>query len=302
MASLRSENSTNVRFGAPAVEADLALDHFLTPPRGERPTIERQLLEQADTWTILAAGSTVRVWSWGAGPIALLVHGWGGRGSQLAPLIQPLLESGRQVVTFDAPAHGDSSGTRATGVTMAQTVLAVAASIGGNIESVIAHSFGAAATTIALSRGLAPKRVAYIAPLFSLERSVRRYMNATQMAPEVRVAFLAAVERDVAPFVEVDGPVLAPRFTTPLLVVHDHDDREVPHTDGAEAAEVWPGAKLVTTRGLGHRRILADEDVVQTVTAYATATKAVRLLLDEAGQIELDLWDREARLRRAFPW
>ena len=52
------------------------------------------------------------------------------------------------------------------------------------------------------------------------------------------------------------------------LVVHDSDDMEVPWTNGADVAAAWPGAELVTTQGLGHRRILRDAGIVARVTAF----------------------------------
>jgi hypothetical protein len=51
-------------------------------------------------------------------------------------------------------------------------------------------------------------------------------------------------------------------------VFHDRDDAEVPWSDGAAIAGAWPGARLVTTDGLGHRRILRDERVVSQAVAF----------------------------------
>ena len=42
----------------------------------------------------------------------------------------------------------------------------------------------------------------------------------------------------------------------------DLDDVEVPYREGQLLAHAWPGARLVTTAGLGHRRILRDARVV----------------------------------------
>jgi pimeloyl-ACP methyl ester carboxylesterase len=55
----------------------------------------------------------------------------------------------------------------------------------------------------------------------------------------------------------------------PLLVIHDRDDAEVPWTDGADLVDAWPGARLLLTRGLGHRRILHDAVVVQATASFA---------------------------------
>ena len=44
----------------------------------------------------------------GQGPVAYLMHGWGGRGAQFAALVEPLATAGYRVVMLDAPSHGDS--------------------------------------------------------------------------------------------------------------------------------------------------------------------------------------------------
>jgi hypothetical protein len=53
----------------------------------------------------------------------------------------------------------------------------------------------------------------------------------------------------------------------PVLVVHDTDDREVPYADGPRLAEVF-GARLLTTNGLGHRRILFAREVVAAAVEF----------------------------------
>ena len=67
---------------------------------------------------------------------------------------------------------------------------------------------------------------------------------------------------------EFDIPALAAAQSGPLLVIHDRGDAEVPWSDGAAIAAAWPGARLVTTEGLGHRRILKDEGVVDLAVRF----------------------------------
>lgn len=286
------ENSTNVRSAN-------ALAAFLRPPREARPLSESSLLAVADTIGALPSGA--RVWSWGEGPIALLVHGWGGRGAQLGGFVPTLVNAGWKVVAFDAPAHGDSPGTRTTLDEMAGTLRAVA-DWHGPVDAVIAHSFGAAATTVALSRGLRAGRVAFLAPLFAVEASVERYVTALGMSAESRAAFLAALSdanRGAGPD-QLDGPKLAPAMTAPLLVVHDQADREVPYRDGVAAATLWPGAGLITTVGLGHRKILGDPHVISLVREFVAGAAPRRLLLDDAARIDRELADRSLRLLRSY--
>src|SRR5688572_13678689 len=111
----------------PAHAARLAARLFLTPPRPKRPTHEAAVLSAAREDAVEVGGRRVRTWTWGDGPTVLLVHGWGGRGSQLAAFVEPLLAHGLSVTAFDAPAHGDSDGRQATLPEMIAALRAVAA-------------------------------------------------------------------------------------------------------------------------------------------------------------------------------
>jgi pimeloyl-ACP methyl ester carboxylesterase len=57
-------------------------------------------------------------------------------------------------------------------------------------------------------------------------------------------------------------------MTTPLLVVHSADDREVPLGEGKEIAAGWAGATLREVDGLGHLRILRDPDIQAEAVAF----------------------------------
>jgi len=52
------------------------------------------------------------------------------------------------------------------------------------------------------------------------------------------------------------------------LVVHDRADREVSYGAGLALARAWKGARLVATRGLGHRKILRAVEVVQDTVDF----------------------------------
>ena len=61
---------------------------------------------------------------------------------------------------------------------------------------------------------------------------------------------------------ELHVPSMAPGIRAPLLVLHDRGDEVIPWSDGEAIAAAWPGAKLVTTEGLGHRRLVQEPEVV----------------------------------------
>src|SRR5262245_30745683 len=106
---------------APTRAAGLAERLFLTPPRSRRPAAETTLLAAAHSHPCRVGGRRIHVSMWGAGPAVLLVHGWGGRGTQLGAFVEPLVADGFSVVAFDAPGHGESE--RGT-VTIPEMVMA----------------------------------------------------------------------------------------------------------------------------------------------------------------------------------
>lgn len=308
MATSRSKKSTNVRFirwvmeaidrVSPSLAGELALRAFLTPAKPARPEREREILASATSIPMSAGGLPLAAWSWGpsTAPVVLLVHGWAGRGAQLGALVPALLAHGRRVVTWDAPAHGDSPGKTTTLVSMAEVLREVAARV-GPVEAVIAHSFGCAATTIALARGLAVERVVYVAPLYTIGQTVDRFARTFGLSEAARRDFDAALAHaNLAARDDVEGAQLAPGMTAPLYVVHDRDDREVPYAEGVATARAWPDARMLTTGGLGHRRVLTDPEVVAAIADFAAGmVPGLEGVLDEATMIERELANPERR-------
>ena len=63
---------------------------------------------------------------------------------------------------------------------------------------------------------------------------------------------------------------MAREMTAPLLVVHDRDDRETFWSEGNALVEAWPGARLISTSGLGHRRVLREPAVIEEARQFVT--------------------------------
>ena len=74
---------------------------------------------------------------------------------------------------------------------------------------------------------------------------------------------------------QLEVPRIAPRLTAQALVIHDRDDRMMPWLHGATVARHWPGARLMSTDGLGHRRILANEGVSRAAADFIAGRSAV---------------------------
>ncbi len=103
--------------------------------------------------------------------------------------------------------------------------------------------------------------------------SLRGYLR---YGPRVRAAFDKAVDEWVGIGVrEFDARVQARHVEAPpTLVITDRGDRQTAYADVVDFAGSI-GAPLVTTEGLGHRKILRDPAVVERVLDFITAQDAL---------------------------
>lgn len=276
--------STNVRFAAasllaPQLAGAWAERLFLTPPR---PTIGETALDLIDARAELLAHKSraVATWEWGwkspRAPAVLLAHGWGGHAAQMRAFVFPLLSAGYRVVVYDQPAHGVSEG-RLTGLPDFADVLAEVAAYHGDVKAVIAHSLAAAGAALALAQGKAAfAKAILISPPADIVGYSRRFARWHWMPEAVRRAMQAAIEeRYGVAWESLDVPRLATRLRARALIIHDRDDRIVPWTQGAQIASHWPGARLLSTDGLGHGHILEDDTVTRVAADFVSGRSSV---------------------------
>jgi pimeloyl-ACP methyl ester carboxylesterase len=275
-AFLLSRISTNVRFSAsaflfPDVATALAERMFLTPPRARDAAASALDLIDARSSFLEHKGRHIAMWRWGAreAPAVLLAHGWGGYAAQMRAFVFPLLQAGYRVIAYDQPAHGVSEG-RLTGLPDFADVLAEVAAFHGSVEGVVAHSLGGAAAALTLANGKASfKKVVLVSPPSDLVGYSRRFARWYWMPEAVRKGMQAAIEeRYGVRWENLEVPRVAPRLSAQALVIHDRNDRLMPWTHGDSVARHWPGAKLMSTEGLGHRRILSDERVTRAAAEF----------------------------------
>ncbi len=56
--------------------------------------------------------------------------------------------------------------------------------------------------------------------------------------------------------------------TVPSLLIHDANDDDIPWQEGQAVAQAWNNARFIKTSGLGHRRILRDDFVIERTVSY----------------------------------
>ena len=205
---------------------------------------------------------------WGEGDTVLLVHGWERHRASLSAFVTPLLESGKRVVAFDAPAHNDSPGRTANPFKFTQAILAVADDI-GDLAGIVGHSVGGGATVLALHEGLKAERAVLLAAASDWEYQLRFFTRFMTLTPAASDRFVNHLERQAGrSLATLSAARLAPTITQPVLLFHDSKDGRVPYRDSVALHTHLPNAELVTLEGSGHSALLHDPAVVSRTIAF----------------------------------
>jgi pimeloyl-ACP methyl ester carboxylesterase len=248
---------------------------FRTPPRHALLPREKRALKTGEFRWLPFRGGQLATWTFGRGPLVLAVHGWGGHGGRLSTFFAPLVDAGFSVVTFDAPSHGGSSGDLAALPDFVDAIEAIAANR-GSLAGIVAHSLGATAAGLAIRRGLDVSGAVLLAPPADPETYAGRFARYLHIPKPVCGRMK---ERLLVRYAtRWDDLRLTERFAADdrdqpgILIFHDRRDCRVPWKDGSAVADAWPGARLVTTRGLGHHKILRDPAVIAGSIAFLAAS------------------------------
>lgn len=260
-----------------AVRAALRLFGTPLPPRWLRRNRPWPAHWTHERWPFERAGLTLyrdtRVAA--DAPAVLLVHGWGGHAGQMLPLAQALADAGLQVLLLEMPAHGRSAGRVSNLPQFARALDYTAARLhaqGLELQAVVAHSLGANAAAYAGSRGLALHRLVLLAPPASPHAYTQLFARMFGLSERTRGAMQTRIEaREAILMPQFEPPAVGPRITIPTLVVHDRGDRVNRYADGEAYARTIAGARLLSTEGLGHMKLLQDAAVLAEVTAFVAA-------------------------------
>lgn len=260
---------------SPGLAAAGAARLFLRTRRYPISERERADLQTARRVDVDSEQGPLAVWIWGErvggeqnAPTVALLHGWEGWAAQLGAFVAPLVDAGFRVVGVDAPGHGSSPGRVSSLVAIAQALRALEPHY-GPFAGVVAHSAGTVGVTHALTRGLAAARVVCVAPGVDLQAYADGFSRLIGLSPEASRRMRQRIEQQIGvTWDELDPRRAAADLRVPLLVIHDRTDREAPFAGGEALARSWPGARLLATEKLGHRRILRDEAVIQAATAF----------------------------------
>jgi pimeloyl-ACP methyl ester carboxylesterase len=232
--------------------------------------LEEEYLKNADKFEIVVNQKNIQCWKWGSGPTVIFVHGWNGKGIQFLPFLKKFREAGYSVLTLDLPGHGESEGKYSNYFEISDTVRALLnQNVRSDIMGIVGHSLGAAAIINALDKESLSIPAVLIAPALRLKEMLEYAFFSHGIPPKVFYGLIKDFEMRMGYNLSSDNPInLVTKQSLPALIIHDQSDKITPFKDSAEASVLVPSLQLISTSGLGHRRILFDDEVIQETFQY----------------------------------
>ncbi|MCF8150412.1 MAG: alpha/beta hydrolase [Burkholderiaceae bacterium] len=246
--------------------------------RTQRPVVSQAQQEAMTPAIPLRYGSAGNMaWSWGRGPLLVLVHGWNGRAAQMAPLATKLAGAGFRCVAIDVTGHGDSPGRRTGWRHFVEDTAAISETLGEGVHAYIGHSAGGLAMMAARAiKGIAARRfVCVCAPShpFPPIRAVRQRLSPRPAQIENYKNYIAG--QFDSDWDQLESGRAFAGAGADLLLFYDEKDRYVDHTEGDRIQTWCPGAQLIKTGSYGHSRVLAAPELERAITGFLQSEPAV---------------------------
>jgi esterase/lipase len=252
--------------------AEKAFELFCTPQlrtKKDLPTV----FKKSEKIEFPFEGNIVRGYRWNrpSSKKALILHGYESSVINFEKYIEPLIQKSYEVLAFDAPAHGRSTGKSITVISYKNLVHHIWNNY-GPIDSFITHSFGGLTLSLALEEitHSPTTRIVLIAPAAETKTAIDNFFKLLKLDDEVRKEFNKIIEEQGGkPPDWYSVSRVAPKLIGQVLFLQDKDDPMTPVSDVKPIMDKnYPNFKFIISEGLGHRKIYRDEHSFKKIMEF----------------------------------
>ena len=248
--------------------AKIAFDIFCTIRKGRVLPNQEEFLDSAKFTVEDVMEQRIQTYRWPGkkGPV-LLLHGWESNTHRWRNLIKMLQEQDFEIIAFDAPAHGYSTGEMLHVPLYAHSLRHMLEKHGPKL--VVAHSMGG--MTILYDHFINPEssveKIVTIGSPCEFEgfmhhfQAILKFNNRVWRAMDKRLKIWFDYH-----FHEFSSARFVANNTKKGLLFHDKLDKQVAYTESVKVHEHWKDSKLVLTEGLGHS--MHQENVNEQIIAF----------------------------------
>ncbi|MFT4838262.1 MAG: pimeloyl-ACP methyl ester carboxylesterase [Nonlabens sp.] len=248
--------------------AAVALKVFSTPRKGKVLDHQKDFLSTARTQQIAFEDGLFTLYHWkGSGPTVLLIHGWESNSFRWKYLVDPLRKLDYNIISIDAPAHGNSDGTLFTAVKYSKIIKTTIELYEPQI--VIAHSVGAMATIFQESKKshVSIEKLVLLGSPNRLEVIMKGYQELVSFNDAVYNSLNHLLKNNFGYYItDFNASDFAKKMAIPTLVIHNPNDLIVPFEAMKEIASAMPNAITYTSETGGHS--LYTQEVIDEIVKF----------------------------------
>jgi hypothetical protein len=252
--------------------AEKAFELFTTPQYRNRKKLPH-IFEKAEKLEFEFEGSRVKGYRFNhpAREKILITHGYESTVLNFDRYIQPLIKKGYEVLAFDAPAHGHSSGTRINVLIYKQLLQKINRSF-GPFKGFMGHSLGGLALSLFLEETPhdASTQLVLIAPATETTTAIDNYFRFLKLDEGVRKEFDDLIFRSAHKKPEwFSVSRAADNIKARVLFLQDKQDEMTPYSDVEPIIKKkYSNFNFIISEGLGHRRIYRDSNSVKHIINF----------------------------------
>jgi pimeloyl-ACP methyl ester carboxylesterase len=252
--------------------AEKAFDLFCTPQSRNKKKLPK-IFEEAEQIQFQFENQRIHGYRWNhpAERKLMIIHGFESSVINFERYVKPLTRKGYEVLAFDAPAHGRSTGKSINAVMYKDFIKEVYQNY-GPVQSFLAHSLGGLALCLALEEIKHDQnyRVALIAPATETTTAIDHFFRFLRLDPALYEEFEKRI-------IELGGKPTAwysirralKNIRAKVLWFHDEEDNVTLLSDAMKVKEEnYSNVEFVITKGLGHQRIYRDNKVSRAVIEF----------------------------------
>lgn len=239
---------------SPKAAAHKAFKIFSKPRRGRIGPHHEGFLKPNLEPVIAIENLSIQPYKWpGTGKTVMLVHGWESHTHRWKEMIERLRKENYNIIAFDAPGHGYSSGEYLYVPLYNEALNVILNNYKPNY--MIGHSIGAMTVLFNQSQKntFKPEKLVILGAPDRLESILDDYQKILNLKPRVMKAleryFQKRFKFKTADF---SSSVFAKNIETPALIIHDKGDTITPVSGSRSIHATYKNSEFIETEGLNH--------------------------------------------------
>ncbi|NER15248.1 alpha/beta fold hydrolase [Leptobacterium flavescens] len=227
---------------------------FCTPRKGNVLPHQSPFLEEAKDQVLSQEKFRIQTYRWnGKNKTILLVHGWESNSFRWRKLIKELKKEDYNIISIDAPAHGDSEGKHLN-VPLYHLCLLEAIEV-YKPEIIIGHSIGGMTTVYNQYRSPDPsvKKLVILGAPSELSRIMNDYQDILNLKPRIMKELESEFfERFGFDFKGFSVASFARQVKQKGLIIHDTTDTIAPVSESEAIHRNWENSTFIKTEKSDH--------------------------------------------------